>query len=82
MVSPVKAIGYLPLSWGMLLAGLGHYENKSDITFTASFDCCGEDESLNSTDRFDGLRATLGHSGASGLPDFFGPLIIGERLRC
>jgi len=56
----VKAVGYLPMSWGMLFGGIGHYENKSDLSFTASFDCC-EAESLTSSDRFNGLT---GHFGA------------------
>lgn len=55
----VKAVGYLPMSWGLLFGGIGHYENKSDLRFTASFDCC-EAELLTSSDRFDGFTGEFG----------------------
>jgi hypothetical protein len=55
----VKAMGYLPLSWGMLFGGLGHYQNRSDLSFAASFDCC-EAELLSSSDRFHGFTGQVG----------------------
>jgi hypothetical protein len=54
-----KAMGYLPTSWGSLFVGLGHYENRSDLTFGASFECC-EGEILSSSDRFAGLTCDIG----------------------
>lgn len=54
-----KAMGYLPTSWGNFFAGIGHYENRSDLSFGASFQNF-EPESVISSDRFAGLTGDIG----------------------
>ena len=54
-----KVMGYLPTSWGDLFAGIGHFENHSDLSFSASYDAFDQ-ESIRSSDRFAGLTANIG----------------------
>ncbi len=54
-----KAMGYLPTSWGSLFAGIGHFENHSDLSFSASFDAF-DSEVIRSSDRFAGLTGDIG----------------------
>jgi hypothetical protein len=54
-----KAMGFLPTSWGNLFAGIGHFENHSDLSFSTSFDAF-DPETIRSSDRFAGLTANIG----------------------
>ncbi len=54
-----KAMGYLPTSWGDLFAGIGHFENHSDLSFSGSFDAF-DPEIIRSSNRFAGLTANIG----------------------
>ncbi|NNC64978.1 MAG: hypothetical protein HKN84_09355 [Gammaproteobacteria bacterium] len=56
----IKAMGFLPTSWGNLFAGIGHYENASDLSFAASFENFEEAELIRSSDRFAGLTGDIG----------------------
>ncbi len=55
----LKAMGYLPTSWGHFFAGLGHFSNRSDLSFSASFDAF-DPETIHSSDRFAGLTGNIG----------------------
>ena len=55
----LKAMGFLPTSWGKLYAGVGFYDNRSDLSFTASFDN-GESEFIRSTDHFSDITTQVG----------------------
>lgn len=54
-----KAMGYLPTSWGNFFAGIGHFENRSDLSFSASYDAF-DPETIRSSDRFAGLTSNIG----------------------
>jgi opacity protein-like surface antigen len=55
----LKAMGYLPTSWGNLFAGIGGYEGRSDLSFSASFDAF-DPETIRSSDGFAGLTGNIG----------------------
>ncbi|MDX1561333.1 MAG: outer membrane beta-barrel protein [Gammaproteobacteria bacterium] len=40
-MTTARAVGQLPLDWGILLAGLGFYSSENDFLEIADADCCG-----------------------------------------
>ena len=55
----LRAVGQVPLDWGVLLAGIGFYSSESDFRELLTAECCG---SLSNAGSFaeDGLMAQLG----------------------
>ena len=57
--SALRAIGQLPLDWGVLIGGLGYFSSDRDFDETLVGECCGTLRNTGSVND-DGLTAMLG----------------------
>lgn len=55
----IRAVGYLPFSWGSLLGGIGYFETSADLDLDLLTDCCGP-IMVGDTVRDDGTTVVLG----------------------